>query len=172
MHKPQAANQPYKLPPPLFDARCKACWFTTGLLVLVVASFWSLDLQWAQFLSLEAAASLGRFVAEFFPPDLSGPFVQKVLVGAGFVNTAKKGQAVNNQRVWGKHAAFLFIDSEAALANQPCWGFSAQWGGRTAGTLAEPKMGMRGSERVRVGESLKEVVAAPALGYFFQNAVA
>jgi phosphonate transport system permease protein len=81
MHKPHAANQPYKLPPPLFDARCKACWFTTGLLVLVVASFWSLDLQWAQFLSLEAAASMGRFVAEFFPPDLSGPFVHKVMVG-------------------------------------------------------------------------------------------
>jgi phosphonate transport system permease protein len=81
MHKPHAANQPYKLPPPLFDARCKACWFTTGLLVLVVASFWSLDLQWAQFLSLEAAASMGRFVAEFFPPDLSGSFVHKVMVG-------------------------------------------------------------------------------------------
>ena len=81
MHKPHAANHPYKLPPPLFDARCKACWFTAGLLVLVVASFWSLDLQWAQFLSLEAAASMGRFVAEFFPPDLSGPFVQKVLTG-------------------------------------------------------------------------------------------
>ncbi|MGB4058899.1 MAG: phosphonate ABC transporter, permease protein PhnE [Burkholderiaceae bacterium] len=81
MKKPPAANQPYKLPPPLFDARCKACWFTAGLLVLVVASFWSLDLQWAQFLSLEAAASMGRFVAEFFPPDLSGPFVQKVLTG-------------------------------------------------------------------------------------------
>ena len=81
MKKPQAANQPYKLPPPLFDARCKACWFTAGLLVLVVASFWSLDLQWAQFLSLEAAASMGRFVAEFFPPDLSAPFVHKVLVG-------------------------------------------------------------------------------------------
>jgi phosphonate transport system permease protein len=47
----------------------------------VVASFWSLDLQWAQFLSLEAARSMGRFLAEFFPPDLSGPFLHKVLVG-------------------------------------------------------------------------------------------
>lgn len=83
MKQNSAANQPDKLPPPLFDARCKACWFTAGLLILVVASFWSLDLQWAQFFSLEAAASMGRFVAEFFPPDLSGPFVQKVLVGTG-----------------------------------------------------------------------------------------
>ncbi|MEY4154498.1 MAG: Phosphate-import permease protein PhnE, partial [Pseudomonadota bacterium] len=40
-----AANPPYKLPPPLFDARCRACWFTLALLVLVIASFVSLDLD-------------------------------------------------------------------------------------------------------------------------------
>jgi len=73
-----AANAPYRLPPPLFDARCKACWFGIGMLCLVVASFWSLDLQWAQFLSLEAARAMGRFVAEFVPPDVSGPFLAKV----------------------------------------------------------------------------------------------
>ena len=73
---------PHKLPPPLFDARCQACWFSLGLLVLVGASFWSLDLQWAQFLSVDAARSMGRFVAEFFPPDLSAPFLAKVLAGS------------------------------------------------------------------------------------------
>ena len=74
----EAANPPYKLPPPLFDARCRACWFTAALLVLVVASFVSLDLDWAAFASMEAARSMGRFVAEFFPPDLSSVFVKKV----------------------------------------------------------------------------------------------
>ncbi len=73
-----AANQPYKLPPPLFNARCMACWFTAAVLVLVVASFWSLNLQWAQFLSLDAAHSMGRFLAEFFPPDTSPAFLHKV----------------------------------------------------------------------------------------------
>jgi phosphonate transport system permease protein len=82
MNKPRAANPPYRLPPPLFDARCKACWFTAGLVVLVVASFWSLDLQWAQFFSAEAAASMGRFVGEFFPPDTSPAFLHKVAVAA------------------------------------------------------------------------------------------
>ncbi len=82
MKKTAAANLPYKLPPRLFDARCKACWFVAGLLVLVVASFASLDLQWGQFLSLDAARSMGRFVAEFFPPDLSPVFVKKVAIGA------------------------------------------------------------------------------------------
>ena len=74
----EAANPPWKLPPPLFNARCRACWFTAALLVLVVASFVSLDLDWAAFASMEAARSMGRFVAEFFPPDLSPVFVSKV----------------------------------------------------------------------------------------------
>ena len=76
-----AANPPYRLPPPLFSARCRACWFVAALVALVLASFWSLDLQWAQFLSLDAARSMGRFVAEFFPPDTSPAFLRKVLLG-------------------------------------------------------------------------------------------
>jgi phosphonate transport system permease protein len=81
MNRPTAANPPYKLPPPLFSARCKACWFSTALVLLVVASFWSLDLQWAQFLSLEAAQSMGRFLAEFVPPDTAPEFLKKVALG-------------------------------------------------------------------------------------------
>jgi phosphonate transport system permease protein len=77
----RAANPPYKLPPPIFDARCKACWFSVGLLALVVTSFWSLDLQWAQFVSIDAARSMARFVGEFFPPDVQPAFVRRVLIG-------------------------------------------------------------------------------------------
>ena len=77
----RAANLPYRLPPPIFHARCKACWFVLGLVVLVVASFWSLDLQWAQFLSIESARSMARFLGEFFPPDLQPAFLRKVLLG-------------------------------------------------------------------------------------------
>ena len=60
----------------------KAFWFALAFLVLVVSSFASLDLQWGQFLSLEAARSMGRFFAEFVPPDLSPVFVSKVAVAA------------------------------------------------------------------------------------------
>ncbi|RPH43464.1 MAG: phosphonate ABC transporter, permease protein PhnE [Burkholderiales bacterium] len=76
-----AANPPYRLPPPLFSARCKACWFVAAVLALVMASFWTLDLQWGQFLSLEAMRSMGRFVGEFFPPDTSPDFLRKVMLG-------------------------------------------------------------------------------------------
>ncbi len=80
--RPPAANQPYRLPPALFHLRCQMCWFTAAVGVLVVASFISLDLQWDQFLSIEAARSMGRFIGEFFPMDSSPDFLAKVALGA------------------------------------------------------------------------------------------
>ncbi len=53
-----------------------------GLVALIVASFWSLDLQWAAFFSGAALASMGRFVAEFWPPDVSPAFLAKLLPAA------------------------------------------------------------------------------------------
>lgn len=72
-------SAPWRRPPPLVSARCLTCWFVLALLALVVASFWSLDLQWAQFFSPDAAASMGRFLGEFFPPDTSAAFLRKVV---------------------------------------------------------------------------------------------
>lgn len=69
---------PPGLPPPLFSLRCRACWIIAALLTLVVASFVSLDLQWAQFLSLQGLRSMARFVGEFFPPDTSADFMRRV----------------------------------------------------------------------------------------------
>ncbi|MFO1225814.1 phosphonate ABC transporter, permease protein PhnE [Roseateles sp.] len=83
MRPKQAANLPYRLPPPLIHARSQGLWVALGLVALVSLSFWSLDLQWAAFFSLEAAQSMGRFVGEFFPPDLSPKFVSKLLVASG-----------------------------------------------------------------------------------------
>jgi phosphonate transport system permease protein len=55
--------------------------FLAALATLVLASFLSLDLQWAQFASLDAARSMGRFVGEFFPPDTSPALLRQVLAG-------------------------------------------------------------------------------------------
>lgn len=98
--------------------------------------------------------------------------IKRVVVGSGFVNTARKGQAPVFARVWGKHASLLYVSEDMADADQPTFGFTAQFGTRIAGEMAEPKMGLRGSTRVRVGESVKEVIAASDAGYFFENAVA
>ncbi len=68
----------YALPASMLKARYKAYLFSFVVLALVIASFVSLDLQWQSFASMEAAGSMGRFVAEFFPPDFSPVFLRKV----------------------------------------------------------------------------------------------
>lgn len=78
MNHPRSANAPYRMPPRLFDARCRACWFTLAIALLVLASFWSLDLQWGQFFSADALRSMGRFAGEFFPPETEAGFLSKV----------------------------------------------------------------------------------------------
>ena len=83
--KPQmktAANEVYRLPPRLFDARCKACWFVAGVVVLIGLSFWSLDLQWAKFLSSGAFIKMGRFLAELTQLEGSPPFIRKLLMAS------------------------------------------------------------------------------------------
>ena len=52
--------------------------FSAAVLALVLASFATLDLQWAQFFAWEALHSMGRFVGEFFPPDTSADFLLQV----------------------------------------------------------------------------------------------
>jgi phosphonate transport system permease protein len=72
----------HRLPPPLFSARCWACWLVAAVFALVVASFASLDLKLATLASSESLASMGRFLREFFPPDFSPAFVLRVVNGA------------------------------------------------------------------------------------------
>ena len=84
---PDSANQTYRLPPKLFDARCAACWFMLGLAALTIASFWSLDLQWAKFLSVDALRKMGRFIAELLTPSTDPAFLLK-LAGASLETIA------------------------------------------------------------------------------------
>jgi phosphonate transport system permease protein len=77
-----AANEVYRLPPPLFDARCRACWLVVAILVLVAASFWSLDLQWARFFSVESLRRMGRFAAELGAPAVELAFLRKLAPAA------------------------------------------------------------------------------------------
>ena len=77
-----AANEIYKLPPRLFDARCKACWFALGVVLLVGLSFWSLELQWAKFLSAGAFSKMGRFLAELTQLEGSPRFIRKLLMAS------------------------------------------------------------------------------------------
>ncbi|MCM8595140.1 phage capsid protein, partial [Accumulibacter sp.] len=98
--------------------------------------------------------------------------VPNVLIGAGFVNTATRGQTPTFSRVWGKHCALLYVSEDMANADQPTFGFTAQFGQRIAGSIPMPNKGLRGGQVVRVGESVLEVISANDAAYFYQNAVA
>ena len=68
--------------PPLFHARCTVCWIVLGVLLLTVASFLTLDLQWGSFLSLEAARKMGRFGAELLSPSTDLEFLGRLALAS------------------------------------------------------------------------------------------
>ena len=112
-----------------------------------------------------AGAVTRREFADFFE-------LQEIYIGAGFINTAKKGQAVALSRCWGKHAAFTYRDRTAGPQNGMTYGFTAQAAPLQTALIDAPSVGVEGAKRVRVYERVKEIVCAPELGYFFQNAIA
>ena len=111
----------------------------------------------------DAGQASREFLAEFFELD-------KVLVGEARVNTTRKGQAASLQRAWGSHIALIHQETHADTNNGTAtFGLTAQFGNRIAGSIPDGDIGMRGGRRVRSGESVKELLTAPDLGYLIQN---
>ncbi len=98
--------------------------------------------------------------------------LDEIHVGEGWVNTARKGQPANLVRVWGNHVSLTYIDSAARPESGATFGFTAEYGSRIAGAVPDGDVGMRGGIKNRVGESVKELITAPDLGYLLQNVVA
>lgn len=100
--------------------------------------------------------------------------LEEIHVGESFINTAKKGQAASYSRVWGKHCALLFQDKLGGpdQRSRVTFGYSAQWGTREAGADEDKNIGAKGGQRVRVVESLSELVASKEAGYFLKDVVA
>lgn len=101
--------------------------------------------------------------------------VQQVLVGQGWLNTAKKGQVAAMSRVWGKHVSLLYLDPLANPSmggNRITFGCTPQFGSRLAGSFEDKDIGAFGGQRVRVAESVREYVVASDCGYFIEDATA
>jgi hypothetical protein len=99
--------------------------------------------------------------------------LDQIIIGEAFINTAKPGQTASLSRCWGNHMALLHQNPIATIrGNAITFGFTAEWGNRVAGSMPEPKVGLRGAQRVRVGESVNELIVASDVGYYFQNVVA
>jgi len=97
--------------------------------------------------------------------------LEEILVGDAWINTAAPGQPAVLVRCWGNHAAFTVRNKEADTQFGVTFGYTAQFGDQIAGTIEDPDVGLRGGQRVRAGESVKELVTANDLGYFVQNAI-
>lgn len=97
--------------------------------------------------------------------------LEEVLVGEAWLNNSKRGQTAALARVWGKHIALMFRDKNVSNRGRMSFGYTPQFGNRMAGSWEDKNIGLRGGQRVRVGESVKELICAPDLGYFIQNAV-
>lgn len=119
-------------------------------------------------LTEDGAITKAQF-AELFelPPE-------NVLIGMAQVNLSRKGQNVALSRVWGKSIQLLYLDPSKRQADGSVitWGFTAELGGRISGSIEDKDIGLEGGERIRVGEKVRELVAAKSVGYQIQGAVA
>lgn len=98
--------------------------------------------------------------------------IDQILIGNAWVNSAKRGGAPMLQRAWGKHMALLYINPSATTNDMPTFGLTAELDSRFSGFINQPEVGLKGSNLVRVGERVKELIIANDLGYFIKNAVA
>lgn len=110
---------------------------------------------------------------EQFLELFAGEGITRIVVGDAWINTAKPGQAVTLNRAWGKHISALYLNPLAQPeGGMVTFGLTAEYGGRIAGRIEDPDIGLEGGFRIRAGERVKELVVAQDTGYFIQNAVA
>lgn len=63
-------------------ARYAAAGIVTGIAALTAASFWSLDLQWANFFSAGSAGRMTKFLGELLVPSRDAVFLAKLAVAS------------------------------------------------------------------------------------------
>ncbi|VVE55481.1 hypothetical protein PIN31009_04972 [Pandoraea iniqua] len=103
--------------------------------------------------------------------------IDQILVGRARVNLSKPGQQAKIAPAWSGGMSLLYQDTAAAKiagvvdGANVTFGFTAEYGSRIAGAESDSKIGLRGGVRVRVGESVKEVVCAPQLGFFLKDVI-
>lgn len=117
--------------------------------------------------------SKGIITIEEFVRLFSGEGLKKLVLGESFVNTARRGQLEQMNRVWGKSIQLTYIDPNVRPEQGGItWGFTASYGTRIAGSWEDKDVGLLGGKIVRVGERVEEQIVAKDVGFLIQNAVA
>lgn len=136
----------------------EAVWFALRRHPKLLAAYFPVNASGGGILSLQQFAELFEF--------------QNVLVGRAYKATNKPGQTLALGRVWGNHFAMMHQNPLGSLrGNGITFGATAEYGSRFASTMDEPKVGLRGATRVRVGETVKELITAADCGYFIEDAI-
>lgn len=106
-----------------------------------------------------------EFIAKLFEMD-------RVFVGSAWADYTRRGQAPTRSRLWNQHLGLLHLDFSANLQNGVTWGMTVQNGSRVTMRWEDRNIGLKGGQRVRVGEEVEEIVTAPELGALIINATA
>lgn len=123
-----------------------------------------------------------KLLAAYFPVNASGGGIlslqqfqelfefERVLIGRAKKATTKPGQTLALGDVWGDSFAMLHQNPLAGIrGNRITFGATAEYGTRVAGADPDRNIGLRGGQRVRVGESVKELITAADCGYLLYN---
>ena len=97
--------------------------------------------------------------------------IQKVVVGEGYVNTAKPGQDPVLGRAWGNSIQLTYVNPVVSTQRGITWGYTAKYGSRIAGRIIDPNVGLDGGVVIRSGEKCAEIVAARDVGFQIANVV-
>lgn len=95
--------------------------------------------------------------------------LQAVHVGSSRVNIKKPNAAAKVINAWDGLVAAYYNNPVQARAGGLTFSFTQRFGDRFAMTWDDKGIGARGGTRVRVGESVKELVVAPSAGFLFQS---
>ncbi|AKO45685.1 hypothetical protein [[Haemophilus] ducreyi] len=98
--------------------------------------------------------------------------LEEIYVGQALINTVNQAKKAVLQQAWGNHCALIYRDRLADTNGGTTFGLTAQFGTREVRDIFDENMGMRGGYNVRVGESVKELITAPDLGFFLENVIA
>lgn len=116
----------------------------------------------------------GKITPEQFVEIFAGEGLQRLHIGDAWCDVSKPGQAPTLRRAWGKHITLFHQNPLANVKGDGgvTFAMTADCGGKIAGRIEDPDIGLQGGYRIRNGERLKELLLAPDVGYFIQNAVA
>jgi hypothetical protein len=93
------------------------------------------------------------------------------IIGESKINTATRGKTAEYDQLWGSKLALIHQNPNARPEGDATWGLTAQWGTRMGYEKFDDSIGLRGGVRIKVGESVNELVIAKDVGFLFNTCI-